>query len=176
MFANLLNIKTEIPYLHKYSGTSCFHWLSLMFLQLDWSPPVANSIDWTWFGKAHTCLYKGPTVDSACQSKNQAIRLKELSVEVRDRIVSRQRSGEGHQNISAALKVPKNTVASSFLNGRSLETSRNFIEPNWAIKGFGQGGDQEPDGHFDRALKFLCGDGRIFPKDNYLHSTPPIRP
>ena len=30
-----------------------------MFLQLDWSPPpVVNWIDWTWFGKAHICLYK----------------------------------------------------------------------------------------------------------------------
>ena len=39
------------------------------------------------------------------------MRLKELSVELQDRIVSRHRSGEGYQNISAALKVPKNTVA-----------------------------------------------------------------
>ncbi len=31
-----------------------------MILQLDWSPPVVNSVDWTWFGKAHTCLYKVP--------------------------------------------------------------------------------------------------------------------
>ncbi len=30
------------------------------FLQLDWSPPVVNSVDWTWFGKAHTCLYNVP--------------------------------------------------------------------------------------------------------------------
>ena len=37
---------------------------------------------------------------------------KELPVELRDRIVSRHRSGEGYQNIYAALKVPKNTVAS----------------------------------------------------------------
>jgi hypothetical protein len=42
--------------------------------------------------------------------------------------VSRHRSGEGYQNISAALKVPKNTVASSFLNGRSLEPPRLFLE------------------------------------------------
>ena len=27
-----------------------------MFLQLDWSPPVVNSIYWTWFGK-HTPVY-----------------------------------------------------------------------------------------------------------------------
>jgi hypothetical protein len=76
-----------------------------LLLQLDWSPPVVNSIDGTWFGKAHTCLYKGPTVDSACQSKNQAMRSKELYVELRDRIVSRHRSGERYQNISAPLKV-----------------------------------------------------------------------
>ena len=46
-----------------------------------------------------------------CQSINQAMRSKELSEELRYRIVSRARSGEGYQNISAALKVPKNTVA-----------------------------------------------------------------
>ena len=57
----------------------------------------------------HTCLYK---VDSACHSKNQAMRLKELFVELRDRIVSGHKSGDRHQNISAALKVPKNIMAS----------------------------------------------------------------
>ena len=45
------------------------------------------------------------------------MRLKELSVELRDKIVSRHRSVEGYQNISAALKVPKNTVASIILKG-----------------------------------------------------------
>ena len=43
-------------------------------------------------------------------------------------------------------------------------------------KGLGQGGDQEPDSHSVRALEFLCGDRRIFQKDNHLCSTPPIRP
>ena len=28
----------------------------------------------------------------------------------------------------------------------------------------------------DRALEFLCGDGRTFQKDNHLGSTQPIRP
>jgi hypothetical protein len=32
-----------------------------------------------------------------------------------DRTVSRHRSGEEYQNISAALKIPKNTVASIIL-------------------------------------------------------------
>ena len=31
-----------------------------IFLKLDWSPHVVNSIDWTSFGKAHTCLCKVP--------------------------------------------------------------------------------------------------------------------
>ena len=31
-----------------------------IFLQPEWSPPVVNSIYWTWFRKAHTCLYKVP--------------------------------------------------------------------------------------------------------------------
>ena len=33
------------------------------------------------------------------------------------------------------------------------------------------GGDQESDGHVDRAPEFLCGDGRTFQKDNHLCST-----
>ena len=44
-----------------------------------------------------------------------AIRSKEVSVELRDRIVSRHRSGEGYQKMSAALKIHKNTVASIIL-------------------------------------------------------------
>ena len=38
------------------------------------------------------------------------MRLKELSVELRDRIVSRHRSGEGYQKMSAALTAPKNIL------------------------------------------------------------------
>ena len=42
-----------------------------MFLQLNWSPPVINSIDWTWLGIANTCLYKVPqlTVHVRANSK-----------------------------------------------------------------------------------------------------------
>ena len=45
-----------------------------------------------------------------------------MSVELRDRIVSRHRSEEGYQNISAALKVPKNTVASIILKRKMFGT------------------------------------------------------
>ena len=58
--------------------------------------------------------------------KNQAIRSKDSSVEVRDRIVSRPRSGEGYQNISAALKVPKNTVASILLRWKKFGTTKTL--------------------------------------------------
>ncbi|CDQ90257.1 unnamed protein product [Oncorhynchus mykiss] len=44
------------------------------------------------------------------------MRLKELSVELQDRIVSRNRSGEGNKSISATWKDPKNTVASIIPN------------------------------------------------------------
>ena len=100
------------------------------------------------------------------------MRSNELSVECRDRIVLRNRSREGYQNISAALKVPKNTVASIILKWESFVTTKTEQSRE---KGLGQGGDQEPDGHSDRALEFLCGDGRTFQKDNHLCSTPPFR-
>ena len=49
-----------------------------------------------------------------------------MSVELRDRIVSRHRSGEGYQNISAALKVPKNTVASIILKWKKFGTTKTL--------------------------------------------------
>jgi hypothetical protein len=115
--------------------------------------------------------------------KIQAMRSKELSVELRDRIVSMHRSGEGYQNISAALKVPRNTVDyislkwKKFGTTKTLQVSPSAGQTKQAVKkDLSQGGDQEPDGHSDRALEFLCGDGRTFQKDNHHYSTPPIRP
>ena len=52
------------------------------------------------------------------------MRSKKLSVELGDRIVSRHRSGEGYQKPSAALNVPKNTVASIILNWKMVGTSK----------------------------------------------------
>ena len=58
------------------------------------------------------------------RAKNQEMKLKELSVELRVRIVSRYRSGEGYQKISAALKIPKNTVASINLKWKKFGTTK----------------------------------------------------
>ena len=54
---------------------------------LNWSPPVVNSVDWTWFGKAHTCLYKvsqltkptKPTMKWNQLSSKPSMKWKELS-------------------------------------------------------------------------------------------------
>ncbi len=67
------------------------------------------------------------------------MRSKELPEELRDRIVARHRSGQGYKNISAALKVPKSTVASIILKWKTFGTTKPFLElavgPNWAIGG-----------------------------------------
>ncbi|KAG2465704.1 TCB1 transposase, partial [Polypterus senegalus] len=49
---------------------------------------------------------------------------KELSVDLRDRIVSRHKSGEGYRKISAALKVPMSTVASVIRKRKKFKTTR----------------------------------------------------
>ena len=113
----------------------------------------------------------GPS-HSACQSKNQAMRSKELFVELR--------SGEGYQNISAALTVPKNTLASIILKGKKFGTNKTLPGAGCPAKLSNQGRRylvrEVTNVHSDRAPEFVCGDGRTFQKDNHLCSTPPIRP
>jgi hypothetical protein len=48
----------------------------------------------------------------------------------RDRILKRHRSGEGYQNISAALKVPKDKVASIILKWKKFGTTKTLPRPN----------------------------------------------
>ncbi|KAG2462973.1 TC1A transposase, partial [Polypterus senegalus] len=51
---------------------------------------------------------------------------KELPVELRDRIVSRHKSGDGYRKKSAALKVPMSTVASIIHKWKKFETTRTL--------------------------------------------------
>ena len=74
--------------------------------------------------------------------------------------------------MSAALKVPKNTVTSIILKWKKFGTTKTTKTEQSGEKDLGQ----KPDGHSDRALEFLCGDGKTFQKDNHLCSTPPTRP
>ena len=59
---------------------------------------------------------------------------KELLVELRDRIITRHRSGEGYQNISAALKVPKNTVASIIPKWKKFGTTKTLPRVSYPAK------------------------------------------
>uniref|UniRef100_A0A8C4SMH5 Transposase n=1 Tax=Erpetoichthys calabaricus TaxID=27687 RepID=A0A8C4SMH5_ERPCA len=51
---------------------------------------------------------------------------KELSVDLRDRIVLRHKSGEGYRKNSAALKVPMSTVASIIRKWKKFKTTRTL--------------------------------------------------
>ncbi len=57
---------------------------------------------------------------------NEIMRSKELPEELRDRIVARHRSGQGYKKKSAALKVPKSTVASIILKWKTFGTTRTL--------------------------------------------------
>jgi hypothetical protein len=62
-----------------------------------------------------------------------------LSVELRDRIVTRHRSGEGYQNISTALKVPRNIVASIILKCKKFGTTKTIPRASHLAKLSDQG-------------------------------------
>ncbi|KAK3564615.1 hypothetical protein QTP86_023754 [Hemibagrus guttatus] len=64
------------------------------------------------------------SVNSACQSTGQAMKSKELCVDLRDRIVWRHRSGEGYRKLSATLKVPVSTVDSIIHKWKKFGTTR----------------------------------------------------
>ncbi len=55
------------------------------------------------------------------------MRSKELPEELRDRIVARHRSGQGYKKISAALKVPKSTLASIILKWKTFGMTRRTL-------------------------------------------------
>ncbi len=74
-----------------------------MVLHLHLSPAVFDYTDWTWLGKPHTCLYK----------------TLQLTVHVR--------ANENHyKKHSAALKVPKSTVASIILKWKTFGMTRTL--------------------------------------------------
>jgi transposase len=102
------------------------------------------------------------------------MRSKELSVELQDMIVLRHRSGKGYKNISAALKIPKNTVASIIRKWKKFGTTKTPPRSGRPAKLSNQGTKNL----MVTATEFQSssGDGRTFQKDNHLCTTPPIRP
>ena len=94
----------------------------------------------------------------------------ELSVVLRDGIVSRHRSGEGYQKMSASLKVPKNTVASIILKWKKFGTNKTLPRAgrpaklsNWGRMALVRKVTKNP---MVTLTEFLCGDRRTFQKDN----------
>ena len=57
-----------------------------------------------------SCSRRFPLLGSAFHSKDSTMRTKELSKDVRDKVVERHRSGDGYKNISKALNIPWSTV------------------------------------------------------------------
>ncbi len=80
------------------------------------------------------------------------MRSKELPEELRDRIVARHRSGQGYKKNSAALKVPKSTVASIILKWKTFGTTRTLPRAGRPAKlsgekSLGERGKEEPKDH-----------------------------
>ncbi len=97
------------------------------------------------------------------------MRSKELPEELRDRIVARHRSGQGYKKISAALKVPKSTVASIILKWKTFGTTRTLPRAGRPAKTelsgrekLGERGKEEPKDHCGWAPEMHSGDGRKF--------------
>jgi hypothetical protein len=111
------------------------------------------------------------------EQKSRNWNSKELSVELRDRIMLRHRSGEGYQKCFAVLKVPKNTVASITLKWKKFGTTKTLPRVGRPAKLSNRGRRalvKEVTKNLmvtDRAPEFLCGDGRTFQKDNHLCRT-----
>ena len=100
------------------SGASCFHWSSLMFLQLDWSPPVVHSIDWTWFGKAHTCLYKVPQLTVHVRAKAKPWGRRNCPWSSETGLFWGTDMGKGTKKCLQHWSSPRTQLPPSFLNGR----------------------------------------------------------
>lgn len=98
-------------------------------LELDWSPRVWNSIDWTWF------VFWVPQFP--VRTKNQAAKPKEL--DHCNQVVLRRRCGKGCKTVSkAGYLFPGARCAPSLWNGKNWEPPR---QTQWqGKKGLGQRG------------------------------------
>ncbi len=91
-----------------------------MVLHLHLSPAVFDYSDWTWLGKPHTCLYKTLQLTVHVRAnKNHEVKGTAWRAQ-------RQNCGNGYKKNSAALKVPKSTVASIILKWKTFGTTRTL--------------------------------------------------
>ena len=113
--------------------------------QLDWSPPVVNAIDWTWFGRAHTPVYIR-SYSWQCMSEQKTSHEVEAIVRraPRQDLVDAQILGKVWK-VSAALNVPKNTVASIILKWKKFVITKTHPRAgcpaklsNWGRRALGR--------------------------------------
>ncbi len=135
------------------------------------TPSFESSCVWLYWlnliRKATHLSYIRP-YSSQCMSEQMRImRSKELPEELRDRIVAMHRSGQGYKKMSAALKVPKSTVASIILKWKTFGTTRTLHRAGRPAKlslsgekSLGERGKEEPKDHCGWAPEMHSGDGR----------------
>jgi hypothetical protein len=156
------------------SGASCSHWSSLRCFYK--SPPVLNSINWTWFGKAHTCLYKVPQLTVHVRGKTKPWGRRNCPYSSETGLRRGTDLGKRTKTFLQHCRSPRTHWPPSFLNGGSLEPPRFFLElaarPNWAIGGEWSWSKRWPSTRWSLTeLEFLCRLGRTLQKDNHLCST-----
>ncbi len=148
-----------------------------MVLHLHLSPAVFDYTDWTWLGKPHTCLYKTLQLTVHVRA-NENHEVKGTAWRAQRQNCARHRSGQGYKKNSAALKVPKNTVASIILKWKTFGTTRTLPRAGRPAKtelsgekSLGERGKEEPKDHCGWAPEMHSGDGR-----KLLESQPSLQP
>ncbi len=126
---------------HSYIYSGAVHFLLIileMVLHLHLSPAVFDYTDWTWLGKPHTCLYKTLQLTVHVRA-NENHEVKGTAWRAQRQNCGKAQIWPRLQKNSAALKVPKSTVASIILKWKTLGRPEPFLElavrPNWAIGG-----------------------------------------
>ncbi len=96
-----------------------------MVLHLHLSPAVFDYTDWTWLGKPHTCLYKTLQLTVHVRA-NENHEVKGTAWRAQRQNCGKAQIWPRLQKMSAALKVPKSTVASIILKWKTFGTTRTL--------------------------------------------------
>ncbi len=94
-------------------------------LHLHLSPAVFDYTDWTWLGKPHTCLYKTLQLTVHVRA-NENHEVKGTAWRAQRQNCGKAQIWPRLQKNSAALKVPKSTVASIILKWKTFGTTRTL--------------------------------------------------
>ncbi len=96
-----------------------------MVLHLHLSPAVFDYTDWTCLGKPHTCLYKTLQLTVHVRA-NENHEVKGTAWRAQRQNCGKAQIWPRLQKNSAALKVPKGTVASIILKWKTFGTTRTL--------------------------------------------------